>query len=722
MSHIQKTLLQRVSEASATKLSKKSLSVENFDQPSEQLEDELNEISDDVVQNAQEPLKQIVGVERFEANVNKYTEVAKRAVKSAISSVKNVGKQSKSFPQGKGDTLVLGVESYDLSSSSQFNLSKEYYDPQNNNSALTNAISYALMGLGSDFTTSTIFPTYMVDSATSHIRVEVNTPFIITQGERNGSGQLVERKETPISHMYYDTRNFNNNSTDIHAIFRDPTTYPTNSNASLIGAAKQSIIVYTNGVKETIDVAPIKVGTTIDILNLSQTPSAMALGLSDVTDAIDRGASITSLILTNVDNDLVKVDVPFSRNRFNSSNGSTPNEKQMVINYNDVKFGIKDDFKYVFDTVTKTYTAALTQSAVLTGKYVVFTFKINGSLDLSKGEIDVDSKVISYKLFGAADHIEVEPSVAEKAYLGSFVVAGYIPALKRTNSNMKEFGSMVETKMSATIHPIEYTAPVHTKDPIIGADDNVKIAKMQALQAVETIQKRKACFDALEAGKQILEQISYIGTQSYYEDSLPYFSQASKLFKPTFIEESVDVETTLNSIQSSNKERDIAGLIVSQVRNIVARLYTESRYSAGIQQLGINASNKPHILIVTDPEIGRFLISEGDTRLVGPNYTHTVVADIDPRFKDKLYILFTSESAVSGGVVTEYDNLAFGTLACSSSLLGQAVITTRGGVSNVTISQPRFNPIINIPVMGSLIVTGISDAIGAKTIIENHPN
>lgn len=716
-----KQLLNTVETIAGVGLSKQSLSIENFDKMPEEAKKELDEVSSDLVENLDEPLEKIVGVEKFRKHKDTFHQLAASAVKGAITTFKSYGKESDSTPQLKaGETFVPAIESYNLTKSGKFNFSKEYFDSQANNNALTTSIAFALMGLNQDPTTSAIFPTYLVENPSTHVRVEVATPFILSQSERNGSGQLLDRKEVPITQLYADTRNFNNESTNIYPYVRDPLAFPTNSNPKLVTGAKQSIKVLTQGISEDLEFAPIKIDEEIDMLNLGQTPKSLLLGMSDVTDAIDRGASIDFLTMTNIDGDIVKIKLPPSRNRFGPSGGSVVNEKQLVIHANDIKLPLKEDSKVVYDTVSKTYTKVLTSSATLAGKFVKFTLKMNGSLDLTSGRIEFSAKKTGYKLYDAATKLEVVPTPAEVTYLDSFQVTGYMPALKRTNSNLKEYGTLVETKLPATIHEIGKIAPVHVKTQILGASETEKIAKMQALQAIESLQKRKKCFDTLEEAKDIIEQHAIYSTEEEYSGSLPAFTQISKLFIPTYIEEDLDVAANVNSLTSAGKEMDVSGLIVSIIRNMVSRMYADSKYSAALQQLGVNSQNKPHVLIVTTPQIGRFLISEGDTRLAGHDFNYTVVTDIDERVKGKLYIVFTTEAAATGGVVTEYDRLAFGVGLTCASMFGDATVSTNGTTVNVTFAQAIYNPVVNIPVMGYLNVTNIDDAIASKTEITNR--
>jgi hypothetical protein len=116
----------------------------------------------------------------------------------------------------------------------------------------------------------------------------------------------------------------------------------------------------------------------------------------------------------------------------------------------------------------------------------------------------------------------------------------------------------------------------------------------------------------------------------------------------------------------------------------------------------------PVAIIATDPILERYLTVTGDLRTLGGKFDHRIVSTNDTRVSGKIFITF--------GVFNETRNTAvsplnFGNMAWSPELTIVLPIARQGQISRELSVQPRFQHVVNLPIMTVLEISGIPDAI-----------
>ena len=124
-------------------------------------------------------------------------------------------------------------------------------------------------------------------------------------------------------------------------------------------------------------------------------------------------------------------------------------------------------------------------------------------------------------------------------------------------------------------------------------------------------------------------------------------------------------------------------------------MYRDSEYNVALQ---IDAQgkqpSKPHVLVGTDAYLTMLLSIQGDSRLFGANFDHTVVQSNLYEMNNKMFLTFTRPDK------KEFDPLSFGNCLYYPELIVSVTPYQKNGATvNATQISPRYQHINTLPIL-----------------------
>ncbi len=596
------------------------------------------------------------------------------------------------------------------------NISQEAYNESSllRESALF-TMTYNYQAARQDEFGETLFPTIVQSADMAGITINVKLMTVFDGVERNISGAFQNFNRKNIIRAVADSTILNKDTNKVIPVAR------TESLAKFVDAAKIAAHnVVVDG--ETISTAPLKIGAEIDLMGISQPASMISKGINDQTDSLEPHAYLDAIYI-EVDNgladpddaiDYFKIsvkDIPYSNFVFNPQD----NYKSAILNFDTDSLILRkpsatENLLNVDGSVPTFLTDINTSNWAVRLKGT-----ITGSLNIENGKLKINSSGLTvYKIITQTDNAEVSitagagqtfaNNIASKA-----VVIGYDIGAWRSNANLRQRGQLINVTQFNQIYnvplraPITAQHPVNTNQQIDSADVQTLINTTRTRISNDAVTNLMDFANSLKAYKFISnpadEDVVYgpdiLGTGRYH-------------VKPQYIEDSIDVSQVLDSLTSAQRTLDIQAAIVNMIRNIALRLYVNSEYKAAADHLSGAMSQVPTVIVATSPDVASYIMSPGDLRTLGAEFNLRVVSSLDLRMRGKIYITF--------GVFDESRNnapnpLNFGNLIWYPETVVTANVSRNGQLSRETIVQPRYLFINNLPIMGYIAISGLSEAL-----------
>lgn len=557
----------------------------------------------------------------------------------------------------------------------------------------------------------TLFPTIVQSSDQAGITINVKLMTVFNGVERNISGAFQSFNRKNIIRAIADSTVLYKDTNKIVPVVRSEST------AKFVDAADVAVAAVVID-EESINTAPIKIGTEVDILALSQPASMVAKGVNDQTDTLEAAVSLSNIYAKFTNGvvgggnltDVIKLptlNIPYSNFVFNPQD----NYKQALLNFTTDSITISKNQKRV-DGSALTYLTAV-DSADWSVRLKV---NVTGSVNVETGRLIVNgTKIEVYKVMLNTDGTEVSiasgPGQTFAGLVAAGAIIGYDVLGYRTNANRRQRGQLINVTEYNQIYNVPLRAPITAQHPI---NMNQQIDSSDVQTLINTTRTRtsndavKALIDfgtTLKGWKNVRDAANAgpdtLGVGRFY-------------VLPQYLEESLDIPDTLNSITSADRTLDIQAAIVNRIRFMAISMFVASEYKAASDALSGGMAPIPTVTVATDPTIASFIMSPGDLRTLGAEFNLRVVSTLDLRMRGKIYVTF--------GVFDESRNqqpnpLNFGNMLWYPETVVTANISRNGAISRETVVQPRYLFINNLPILGLINVTGL-DAALKKTAID----
>lgn len=564
-------------------------------------------------------------------------------------------------------------------------------------------IMYNVLASRQDAFAEAFFPTKVVTPAEGGIQITVDRQEVLDYAQHKTDGSALGLKRSNLIDAFADHSILNRPATEMV-----PWAKVDNSNDAFFVAESEVGAENLEISGTTVRTRPLKMGKKTNLLSLSSHPGLIDSGILDTTDQIAPGTRLKNLYVRLTDSsttpatvEVIKLDVGnMTRNQFKKSHEGQGRE--VVLNFISSAISIDANTQ----TAAKAPVTLLQDQVTTPDLAVQLALSVNGNGNLNEGSIDIHSSPVRVEsvVNSAGDVLALDQGAGQAVVdrleaLGATVI-GYDLAARRSNSNWRSTGALIDVTPYTESYAIQPGYPISVLTPTSDEQNGAKISGMinaarirNSNNAITTLINYS---EQLEAYKSAMER----GVK------LDIVGAGRHVVKPFFASTDLDVAARVSSISSHERAEDVSAVLVDAIRDMAYRMYRESNYGPALDLANAGTATKPILLIGCDAVIQRYLMISGDDRLLGENMTYRIVSTNDQRMTDNIYLTFTRERPGSE------DGLSFGVHAYIPELI-QRVTTNRGGstAKNDRV-VPRSIHVPVLPVMGHIRVDRLQEAIG----------
>jgi len=588
--------------------------------------------------------------------------------------------------------------------------STEAYDNTENRNAMMLSFTYNLKAARQDEFGEAFFPTVICDPDTAAVNITVDLLNVFEDTKRKIDGSLNYQfnRRSLVAAIVYPTI-LNNDTTRVYPVYRagDP---KVTRNFVDTGDVAPRTIELENG--ELVTTAPLKVGAEFDLIGLSGTDTLLSQGQLDQTDALDASVRLQCIYVKLKDNQVIAFDgldlVPEATYTYSVQG----NNRLMTVNFD-------SRFVEVNATTKKVDGTALNNPAVTANQKVKLNVKMFGTVNLETGWTSLS--------FGGMSVLSVHNAANEKLDLESGAgqttaqtfedakVIGYDLIARRINTNRRERGQLLDLNRERMVYSLPVLAPISVVRPAIENDgsDDVRLDRLvtttyircsnAAVRVLLAAEKHLAGLP-VELEPQLLYKSGTLGAARFFLN--PYYHHAY-----------LDVNAALNTLKSSDRIVDVQAVLVNKIRDMVYRGFLESNYKAAADVLIGDTTAKPLVIIGTDPYIAAYLQVTGDLRTLGDQFNVKVVSTPNETMRNKIIMAF---GKASNGSADTMNPLHFGNMFWRPELASVLNISRNNTISRELTVQPSFLHVVHCPIMMSISVSNLPDAVTQMVPVQIH--
>lgn len=454
-----------------------------------------------------------------------------------------------------------------------------------------------------------------------------------------------------------------------------------------------NVAVEQHGV--TFNTRPLLYGRAINLIDVSSNSALVTLGAMTEQDTLDPLVSIgrqifeledgTSSVLVDLDVSTMAGAMLNIMAEGNAKAQSTAFDAELWINSTDLDY---------------TGTAIGTGADVSALTWITGNWRVRVSVRMS-ATIDIDHN-LRVDMIGA-EMVAVEfgtnfGTAATTAQLTAFNGAwdlnavGYFPQARRSNSSMRDTGTIVDT---GETHKYRLTAPLGA--PLTSVKPIQAMGNGVSLDALSAVSRMRNLGTAVS--KLFDFERHLIATQD-----LPGQAAAlgGILVTPVYNFATVNVDTMVRNRDSRHGQEDLRIHLVNAITMHSNQMIIDAGYLPALQMYTGSRGNF-EVVITTDPLIANLLMSSGDGRTLGNNRRFRITEVDDARMEGRIYISLNRTD------VTGADILSFGCHVTVPPVIHQARVTAGGNTADQTQLIPRENFHVTLPVLGRIDVTNLQD-------------
>ncbi len=591
--------------------------------------------------------------------------------------------------------------------------SLEAFDTKENKNAMVYSVAYNMQAARQDEFGEAFFPTIVVTPDNVGFMVSIRLIYVQDEVRRELNGSLDKFGRKNIIKAVIDATILRNDQTKIVPIVRTGGG-ANDSTAMFVAAADVAPYTVTLDTQPVVT-APLAVGKKFSLLGISQTAALLATGILDSTDAIDSAVRLSAVYVK------IKADAtnPAAVIKFNVDKLPRTDFNYAVQgNTRLLQLNFETDALRVVATTKKIDGAVVPQLAALTDHTVRLGSTLFGSVLQDKGDTVVNTGDCSVAKVTTIDGQIMDLTAGAGATIAAIfagaAVIGYDLVAYRTNSNRRQRGQLIDTQYVNHLYTVPLLPPITALRPVGDTEANDS-SLLSALITTTHIRTSNAAVGALLDARDFLRE--YVNSSDLATDAPEILGVSRYLVSPAYAEDTLDTETQIDSLKSSDRAEDMVALIINKIRDMAYRLHVTSGYKAACDALFDGAAPKPMVIIGTDPILNRYLTLNGDMRLLGEYFDYKLVSTLDSRMTGKLILTFGMETSYNSGVPNP---MHFGSMAWKPELTLMMPIVRNGATTMELTVQPSFRHIVNLPVMGSLDVINIQNIIADKSIVNTH--
>ena len=586
----------------------------------------------------------------------------------------------------------------------------EAYDERDNRNAQAYSVAYNLLASRQNEFGEAFFPTVTVTNDNVGVEVSIRLIQVYNDFKRETTAQLANYGKKNIVKAMIDGTILKNESTRIIPVYRagvnedffaDNTDFPDYS-VNLEG--------------EAITTAPLAFGKSFDLLALSQTDALIANGLMDPTDSIDPALDLENLYIKVGDDKLRLKTFGLAGANFVYS----PQDLHRIqrLNFNTTGLMLNKGTKQVDGS------ALVDLLPIVTGGLVVYlSVGVYGEVNVEQGDTRLQGLQLEVaRVVNATTGLDIPLTAAPAAAIVTLFAGaefgGADVRAYRSNLNRRQRGQLLDVSYYRQIWSVPLRSPLTMLRPV-NADaqsDNSDLAGLVSATFART--SNEAVRTLIQTADMLKGYVDnrVARPSSDYANAPAMFGVARLLIDPTYLEETLDVQAVINSVQSHEKARDVAAVLINKIRDIAYRLYRDSGFQAVVDTQAAGVSGNPTVIVGTDPMTARYLMIDGENRVAGPDFNFVVVTSPQIDMQNRLFIALGYPDKANG----QLNPLHFGNMLWSPEVVLTLPISRGGQISKELTVQPRFRHIVNVPVLGQVKITNLPQAATNVTVINNH--
>lgn len=586
---------------------------------------------------------------------------------------------------------------------SRWKPAREAYSEMDNSSVIENTVTYNLLAGRQAPAAELFFPTVTVPSDNSGVSVTVRLYQIMEDATHNINGTVTDFKRRNLIDAMIDSKLLRNDGTLAIPVHRA-------ENAGMFATGVTPVTKTFEG--RSLLTAPLAFGKEMNLVMLSADDALIAAGVMDRSDGLDQDVRLSRVYL-KVGADIIEVrtDVLAGNNFVYVGQD----------NYRVQKLSLRTKTLYI-DKNTKTFAGADLAEAALTaiasGNLVVrLSGSFTGDVNIETGAISIDasSGVKVESIFDADTKTDVTATTgaAVKTALEAGSWIGWTPIARRANANVRERGQLIDTQYYTQIWSVPLRSPITAVRPATtsGAQDGDDLEKLAATTFSRTTGA------AITTLLETVDQLRSIQGMNYEPSVQPESLGVGRhLATSMLIEADVNVSTNVASLTSADLADDISATLLNRIIEVTYRLFRDSKFQAIVESGAAGTTELPDVMVMTSPMIGRYLMTKGEIRTIGPDFKLRVETSPNLELENKIFIAFGYPGRSEGQI----NPIHFGAHLWSPEVALVLPISRRGQTSKELTVQPRFRHIVNMPVLGVITVSNLTEVVAARVPVHFH--
>lgn len=622
------------------------------------------------------------------ANPDAYIK-ALRGVSKLIPSNESVKTIEHSFSGPAGSLQVFDAEGAK-------SMGLENYNEKSQRDFRVVTVGYNLAASRQDEFSERIYPTTVINPIEGGV-VQV-LPYIAVMKDVHHAvnGARWKNEEVNMVEAYRDPSILDDNATDLI-----PAIDPAGSNlAFFVDPALVPVETVVNEQNLSIETAPLKPGTKLDLIGNSNANLLISQGMLEVSDTIDPAGRLKALYV-KIQDKVVKFKVDrmpravFQPDLIGDTRGAR------------IDFWTDDlTISSVTRTIDGVQTAAMQE---LEQREWVLRLSVDftGNISLSKGDSRFNYGSAEVAAILNSDRRAIDTTAGDGKTLvdsiGELELIGFELHTRFTNTNRRQRGHLLQTRALQFRHPIPMHAPVTL--PLSTMDEEGPGEVVKALTVNTNIRNSN---NAVKTLLNYLAQLKELTGNGFNRPVINVYEGAlAAVMRPTYHYETMHLPDMIDTLKSKDRWDDVCSAILNKVKGILFPAYRNSNIEAAFRVISGNQDERPMFLFCSDKEIANYLMTKGDDRTLGAYLEYDIVSTNNELFDGKLVVVPTRKTPV------ENDILSFGQFFYVSTIIADLPISRGGHQISREIAAIPFNlHINNIPFALEFDVTGFEEVMG----------
>lgn len=543
------------------------------------------------------------------------------------------------------------------------------------------------------------FPSLFVPAGSSGYDLDVKMPIIYSTTLRSTNGDKFNIVQNPLVQAVINPSILEGEQTTLIP-------YADDSKPSVVAKLVAAADIPTRDImigSTPVPMRPIKFAQEVDLMGLSSMPALMNNGVYDESDQLDPAINIGTVYWKLVIDDgtggagtvTAYYGTDISRQQMSQLNKNPAGKGQDFLTGLDASLVLDNTMDPLNGNTVDEVNAAIAAAYGLTPGHrftLVNTMVLSANANTEHGSMRVYANALSMTSLFDEQGQRIDPvaSIPVGTSIG-LTPLGYFPQARRTNSNMRSNGIIVDMHVSYKYrYYLTLSAPIISQTPLNG--DNM--ITLDGLAATARLRTSGRCVAEMLKLEQTLRSVSGLS----FAEKLPGERAG---VTPTYVPRTVDVLQEVAVLSSRENIPALQGALVSAISLAYNQMIKQSNYVAALEANNLSADSF-RLIMVTDNGIAPLLMTAGDLRTFGEQRDYAIASSSNANFYGKIYL--------SLALKTESDQmhpLSFGRLLETPSLTYQGNFTRNNRITTEVHTVVRAKPYILLPILGVIDVLNL---------------